>query len=373
MFAPFTNDEVESIRSIVLLGQQKDDMLLSNCSKRPILQTRSFIRRFKRDLLDTQVKINEITNSANEQYVAIIAGVRLKRNNNNRMTNATSVTNLASPIFQSVESVPYKFRSKFVKFEPEIEVSTLPPPLPTRSKSVSENLGSLQDNQTRSPAPIPMPTKAPQPKPTVNIVRPQQPIVKTHFQILPPLQAIFPRACKNASELKPGTLATLLSDNGGPAIICRVLGQRVINGTIYLLISFFQSDFAPSYVQPHHLMILPPYPRYNKLVLPNPLTIDALLERIIQTAQVIVIDNIMQPQDSDPVAIQRHRELILRILSCAAHLVFLDFAASYVVSKDKLKTILKAIGLMNPIKYVSNKPIHARCIDLIDQILSCLD
>ncbi|OHS96434.1 hypothetical protein TRFO_37418 [Tritrichomonas foetus] len=396
VFAPFTNDEVESIRSIVLLGQQQNDMLLSNCSNRPILQTRSFIRRFKRLLLDSQTSISDITSTANEQYVAIIAGMRVKKNSRNSlMVNTTSVSNLALSLYQSVESVPFKFRVKYGKVEPDTSASALPPPLPTRSRSVSEGLVLLDPGQ-----PSQYPSRQPTPVPSSNTFNDLSQNEKMKYPILPPLTKTFPRACKNVSELPPGTLAALLSNNGGPAIICRVLAHRNIQNVNYLLVSFFQSDISPSYVQPHHLVKLPPYMRTNKLILPDPLTVDELLERMMQTAQVIIMDNEIQPielqtaantqtansqvtnfqnnvhdgsQVSWQVAIQQHRDLMFRTLACAAHLVFLDFAANYIVPPDKLKLMLEAIGMMNPVKYNSSKETNNHCMQLIYQILRSLD
>ncbi|OHT07651.1 hypothetical protein TRFO_24152 [Tritrichomonas foetus] len=348
MFAAFTEDEVESIRSIVLLGQQQDDMLISNCSTRPILQTRSFIRRFKRQLLDSNVTIKEITNTANEQYVAIIAGVRVKKNSRqSHLPSASSVMNLASPFFQPTNSLPFKFRSKYARPESAQDTPSLPPPLPTRSRSVMEGLAR--------PDPVSFHPQA------------------LKFNVIPPLQKLFPRACKNVSELKPGTLAALLSNNGGPAIICRVLGSRPINGVPHLLVSFFQADLTPAYVMPQHLVILPPYPRHSKLVLPDPLTVDTLLERMMQTSQVIIMENEIQPQSNDPHILQQHRDLMFRTLTCAAQLLFLDFAANFKVPKERLKLILDSIELMSPAKYMSSKIINNRCRDLIAQIISDLD
>ena len=346
MFTSFTEDEVESIRSIVLLGQQQDEMLLENCSTRPVLQTKSFIRRFKRQLLDPQASIKDITSAANEQYVAIIAGVRVKKTSRtNHLSSAASVMNLAAPLLQPANSIPFKFRSKFGRSESPSGVQPVPPPLPTRSRSISEGLSARTDH----------------PHPTLK------------FSIIPPLQKLYPRACKNINELKPGTLAALLSNNGGPAIICRVLAIRSINDIPHLLVSFFQPDLSPAYVLPQHLVILPTYLKQSKLVLPDPLTVDALLERMMQTAQVIIWENEIQPQSDDPLIHQRHHELMFRTLSCAVQLLFLDFAANYQVPKDKLKIILDSIELMSPAKYTSSKLINNQCKDLIIKIISDLD
>ena len=344
MFVPFTEDEVESIRSIVLIGQQQDDMLLGNCSKRPVLQTRSFIRRFKRQLLDAQISLKDITDSANEQYVSIIAGVRVKKTlRTGHMTTATSVLNLASPLYQSTNSLPFKFRSKYARPDTPIETPNLPPPLPTRSRSVADGLSRPE------------------------IVHFHQTPIK--FQVFPPLPKRIPRACKSVNDLKPGIIAALLHNQGGPANICRVLGARPINGIPHLLVSFFRNDLPPAYVTPQHLVILPPYPRQSKLILPSPLTVDSLLERMMQTSHLIIMDNETSLQSTDPLLVQQHRELMFRTLTCAAQLLFLDFTANYKVPPEKLKLILDSIDLMIPPRYNSSKEINKRCKEIIEQII----
>ena len=349
MFASFTENEVEGIRSIVLAGEHQDEMLLSNCSSRPIIQTKSFIRRFKRQLLDPQVSIKDITNFANEQYVAIIAGVRVKKSmRTNHLSSTNSVMNLSSPFLQQTGSLPFKFRSKYGHSETPPKISPYSPPLPTLSRSVSEGLTTRADPSYMYKQPL-------------------------KFRVIPPLQKIFPRSCKNVSELPPGTLAALLSNNGGPAIICRVLGSRAIHGIPHLLVSFFQADLPPAYVMPQHLVILPPYPKYSKLVLPDPLSVDTLLERMMQTSQVIIMENEIQPQSNDPVILQQHRDLMFRTLACAAQLIFLNIAANYKVPKDRLRLILDSVELMSPAKYSSSKIINNRCKELIRQIISDLD
>jgi hypothetical protein len=199
LFAPFTADEVEGIRSLVLIGQQQDDMLLLNCSPRPLPETRSFIQRFRSLLLDSTTPTSEITKSANEQYVAIIAGVDVKRANRQaRITSAASMANLTSPLMQTM---PFKFRLKYARLESELDQ---PPPPPTRSRSVCEGL-VLPDAVVTSEEAAPAP---------------------------PPARRTFRGAEANAAVLALGTLAALLREGGGPGTFCRGSGETKFAGPL---------------------------------------------------------------------------------------------------------------------------------------------
>jgi hypothetical protein len=330
MFAPFTRDEVESIRSIVLINQQHDDMLVSNCSTRPITQTRSFIRRFKNLLLDSSVTVPEITKSANEQYVSIIAGVRMKRNRQSRLANTTSVANLASSFMQTV---PFKFRIKYARAETEIEQQTaLPPPLPTRSRSVAEGL-------TLSPKHEPIP-------------------------VLPPIAPKFDRGATSPQNAPPGTLAAVFRESDAPATFCRILGKKAIQGTDHLLVGFFQPEMRPCYVRPQQLVVF--ISRSRPKDWPNPITIDALLDYWIRANQSW-IHSIQEPLPGGPL-----NPLLVRALTYAIHLSFLNFAANYVVPRDKLLMLLGLISKLNPLKYNSSKIISERSMAKIEDILASL-
>lgn len=450
MFMPFTDDEIESIRSIVLIGQQNNDMLLSNCSSRPILQTKSFIQRFKRLLLDTQNTVKDITKLANEQYVAIIAGVRVKRCPKlNSIPSATSVSNLASPLLKIPRSLPHKFYSKFAKFDDEEEMLTqktknLPPPLPTRSRSISDGLSNY-DQPSRSTIsrenslsklsstnsfkttrltkknstskPITMPNidfrntslnmnyhgynqlsinstatvnssinfskqKAlPQPQfvsqspTTLKQETPSKQYIRSFHNIIvapPPLKK-FPRSCNSVSELPPGTLAAMFINSYDSAYICRVLGSRNINGIDYVLISFFQDDFSQLYVLPQQLALLPSFIPSQELVIPEPLTVDSLLENIIQAAQCIVVDNEVQTGGQNLLFDQNHREILFKSLVCASYLIFIDFFSKFIVPKDKVELILNSIDLLNPPKYSTTVLINKRCRELVNKIIALIE
>ena len=455
MFMPFTNDEIESIRSIVLIGQQNNDMLLSNCSSRPIVQTKSFIQRFKRLLLDTQNSIADITKSANEQYVAIIAGVRVKKNPKlNSMPSATSVANLASPLLKIPRSFPHKFFSKFAKYDDEDDIpisktKNLPPPLPTRSRSISDGLSNYDQpfrynkaesksskhseynssnsltttrfsKKNSTPKPITMPNidfrnsnfnanytgynkininstasvnngiyfnkkKAlPQPQfisqaPTTYKQEPQTNSSQyissfNNIPVVPPPSKKFPRSCNSVLELPPGTLAALFINRYDPAFICRVLASRNINGMDYVLISFFQNDFSQLYVLPQQLAVLPSFIPSQKLNIPEPLTVDSLLENIVQAAQCIVMDNEIQPENQNNSLLdQNHREILFKSLVCASYLIFLDFFSKYIVPKEKVELILNSIDLLDPPKYSTTAVINRRCRELVNKIISMIE
>lgn len=343
MFAPFTRDEVEAVRSIVLMGQQQDDMLLSNCSTRPLSQTRSFIRRFKRVLLDSQASVIDITKSANEQYVSIIAGVRMKRGGHHRMPNATSLSNLASPLFNSIKTVPFKFRSKYGKSEAEPEPApALPPPLPTRSRSVSEGL-------------------------TVPEIPPKKP--ETTIPVLPPISTKIYRACESIDDVDPGQLVAIWPAADRTMIFCRVLARRVVNGEGQVLVGFFQPDIGPCFVRPQQVVKLRPSEPTDKL--PDPLTVDAIIEQIGQEGQALVMD-LSMPTGDPAVQQQQSSYVMYRSLACAVQLLLLSFAAHYKVPRDKLDIMYKALSSMNPPKYASSVQANEKCRELVQQILQRL-
>ena len=140
VFLPFTGEEVESIRSVVMLGQQADDMLLTNSTSRPIAETRAFIRKFKKQLLDSHLSCEELAELGNQQYVVIITAARAKRNNH-RMSSARSMMNLSLPFTNPSDSLPLKFRTKFSQLL-DNDTSQTRSAIPTRSSSVSNGLSA---------------------------------------------------------------------------------------------------------------------------------------------------------------------------------------------------------------------------------------
>jgi hypothetical protein len=259
MFAPFTLDEVESICSIVLIDQQNDDMLVSNCSSRPIAQTRSFIRRFKNLLLDSAVPIAEITKSANEQYVAIIAGVKVKRGNKQpRLSNATSVVNLSSSL---MKTAPFKFRIKYARTEATLDQPPVASPRsPTRSRSICEGLA--------------LPDRSPQ---------------NSRTTTSRPKWATSPRFS----------------------------GRKPIHGTDHFLVAFFRPDIWPCYVRSHQIVVFGRQPKARIPDQPVFVTIDALLDSWIYA----LVGGPLNP-------------LIVSALAYAIRMLFLSFAANYVMPRQ---------------------------------------
>jgi hypothetical protein len=312
MFAPFTRGEVESIRSIVLVGQHKDDMLLANCSSRPVAQTRSFIRRFKSLLLDTEVAIPDLTRSANEQYLAIIAGVRVKRTTDQlKMTNATSMCNLSFN-----QTVPLKVRVRFNRTDTEPE----PPPrsLPTRSRSVAQGLV--------------LPDKLPD----VQI----PPTIKFH----------------------PGQLASISSN---PPAHGRILGFKSINGRPHAYVAFFRTDRKPSYVETSLLKPLPEQKSQQEA------TVDSLLECWVRECYALVLE--MCPAvPNDPEAQQRSTVVFQRTLACAVQMSLLNFVAHYRAPPDKVGLMLQAIFTIHPPKFTSSAIVDTRTKELVKGIVETM-
>ncbi|EAX72666.1 hypothetical protein TVAG_604140, partial [Trichomonas vaginalis G3] len=209
IFQAFTPEEVESIRSVVMIGHQNDEMLLTNCTRRPIQETRAFIKRFKKYLMYPQTPSSEIADMANKQYVAIITAARAKNKMHPQsLSSAHSMVNLALPLSTSKDSLPLKFRVKFGRFDNENEINFPKPPIPTRSRSVSNDLNREID---------------------------EPPLKRIDIPVIPPSNFKFPHAVRNPEEVTPGELAAVLKNTDGPTIICRVIALKTINDTPHAL------------------------------------------------------------------------------------------------------------------------------------------
>lgn len=326
MFAPFTHDEVEGIRSIVRLGQQKDKMLLANCSSRPLPQIRAFVHRFKRSLSDAHVPTAEIALAANEQYLNIVAGAALKgaRRSQARQTGS------APSILTAIGALPLKFRAKYM----ERTNAEAPRPLPSRSRSTADGLCALS-----APA----------------------------VPVMPAAAVGFPRACRAAAELRVGALAALPAPNG-PVFVCRVLGSKLISGAEHLLVAFFQPDISPCYVLPQSLIKLVPCSGSDAFRLPGTVTVDSVLEKVMQESNQIL--NMVQPFSDDANLMQRHKYIQFKTLTCASQLIFLNYVANYDMRREKIELILNSFPKICPLKYNSSEEIYKRCNELIRGIIS---
>lgn len=342
MFAPFTIDEIESIRSIVQLEQQKNDMLLSNCSNRPLPQIRSFIRRFKRSLLDSAVTSKDITSSANEQYVGILAGIHVKKNPTKVMKSTISVSNLASPLYKNIGTLPLKFRSKYGKsYEGEPKEEEINNKRMTRSRSISDGMSFLQVN---------------------NVVHENNPTIP----LIPPLEKKLLKSYKDVSEIKIGSIAALMSNLNGTTFVCRILGTKKILGVSHLLVSFFQPDIKPCYVQPQNLIKLPDKLTSAHLELPKVVNVDEILEKLMQTSHYAVNEI---PSNNNQFV---HKYVQFKSISIAAQLILLEFIANNKIPPEKLKIILDSFPQFNPNKFSSTEVICDRCKALLQIIISSL-
>jgi hypothetical protein len=173
-----------------------------------------------------QASTSDITKSANEQYVAIIAGVRSKRASRLlSMPNTASMANLSMN-----QTVPFKFRVKFGH-----NSDSPPRSSPTRSRSVAQGL-TLPD--------------------------------------------------KTPNRIRPGQIASLTQRIDFPPMPCRVLGVKSIRGIPHALVAFFQREFQPCYVQ---LSQLGPLPERPKPPDPD-LSVDFLLDRWIRDSYVMLLE-----------------------------------------------------------------------------------
>lgn len=338
MFAPFTVDEVEGIRSVVQLEQQRSEMLLANCTSRPLPQVKSFVRRFKHSLLNSGIPARDIAAAANEQYISILAGARVKKGAAKTLRSTVSMSNLASPLYQSAGSLPLKFRAKYGR------PADAPPPEAegaarrqlTRSKSISDGLARV------APPPPPPPPQIP---------------------LIPPLVRPLLRAFRDAGDVRIGGIAALMSGFGGATFVCRVLGAKRILGVPHLLVSFFQPDIKPCYVQPQNLIRLPERLAGACLDLPRTVSVDAILEQLMQTSHFAVSE---VPPGVNPLV---HKFVQFKSISLAAQLILLEFVANHRIPPAKLATILRSFPQFNPNKFASTEAIRSRCDALIQKIM----
>ena len=336
VFLPFTSEEVESIKSVVMLNQQSDDMLLSNSTRRPLAETRAFIRRFKKFLVDQHTSSEELANMGNQQYVAIITAARAKRK---VMSSAHSMMNLSLPFTNPSDSLPLKFRTKFSKLDSETDSSQPRPSLPTRSRSVFALNQELE----------------------------QQKAKKSKIPIFPAIDFQFPHGCKSPDDITPGDLAAVMKTKSGPPIIGRVIALKEINGAPHALVTFFLEEITPSYLPLNHLVMLKHEYQSLDIKENEKLTVDAVLKRIIGQAQsIVLVNDEMEQIESDD---KLRKNILFQALSCSANLQLLAFVANWQVPEDKMLVILKEVRKMAQPKYKSTEEINNRCNELIMKIL----
>ncbi|EAY00692.1 hypothetical protein TVAG_189080 [Trichomonas vaginalis G3] len=344
IFQAFTLEEVESIRSVVLIGQQNDDMLLTNCTHRPLSEAQAFIKRFKKNLLDIHVESQEISDMANQQYVAIITAARAKKSMHaNNLSSTNSIANLTLPFANAIDSLPLKFRMKFSKIETETEASSPKPPIPTRSKSVTNGM-----NKEIEVKPVP----------------------KIQIPVIPPSDFKFLHSVKDASEITPGDLAAVLKNREGPTIICRVIALKTINGIPHALVASFLNEIGPCYFPLHHLVML-----RSEADTFEPgaqiLTVDKLVKKIMLRAQsvVLAIEDIPGMKSGNSIKPELRKNMLYQTLACAAQLQLLNFIASWEIPESKMEILLREVEKMFQAKFKSTEETNLRCQTIFGQIL----
>jgi hypothetical protein len=120
----------------------------------------------------------------------------------------------------------------------------------------------------------------------------------------------------------------------------------------------------PCYVSPQQLVVFSPHTRPRDW--PNPITIDALLDYWIRANQSWIC-SLQEPLTGGPL-----NPLLVRALTYAIQLSFLNFAANFVVPPDKLVMLLELISKLNPLKYNSSKLISEKSKAKIEEILASL-
>lgn len=344
IFQAFTPEEVESIRSVVMIGHQNDEMLLTNCTRRPIQETRAFIKRFKKYLMYPQTPSSEIADMANKQYVAIITAARAKNKMHPQsLSSAHSMVNLALPLSTSKDSLPLKFRVKFGRFDNENEINFPKPPIPTRSRSVSNDLNREID---------------------------EPPLKRIDIPVIPPSNFKFPHAVRNPEEVTPGELAAVLKNTDGPTIICRVIALKTINDTPHALVASFLNEIGPCYVPLHHLVMLREKSDSGDAN-EQTFTIDKLIKKIMVNAQSIVlaVEDLPELSQQNPIAPELKRSVLYQALAFAAQLQLLYWISNWEIPDNKKEILLREVDKMCKCKYKSTEETNLRCNELLRSII----
>jgi hypothetical protein len=142
----------------------------------------------------------------------------------------------------------------------------------------------------------------------------------------------------------------------------------MISGGPYVLVSFFQTGIAPCYVAVNQLVSLQSKNEKANWALPDPLTVDSLLERMVQESQAFIMA-VDVPIESQW---QQNKVVLFRTLSCSVELQLLGFAANYSAPKEKLERMMEAIWSMSPVKYSSPADIAQECKEMVKRILRSL-
>jgi hypothetical protein len=326
MFRAFEVGEVEGIRTVVLVGHQGNDTLLSNCSTRSLPEIRAFIRRYKADLVDGHKSTPDIAKMANENYLAILAGVRQKRMDKQfQMSSAMSTTN-----FSMNQTVPFKFCTRLGCLD------ALPPrPCPPRSVSVPDALFV--------PAPI-------------------------VIEVLPSFfdSTTSPTHCAN---IRPGRLALVYTTQNitFPSAICRILAVTTIDGTDYALVAFFQAAVKPCYVSFADIHLIPEHPNVKM----TEFTVDGLIHECLQQSVCILI--CAHPQMKTSATSQETSRLIFRMaIEYALQILLVAFASNYRVPEPKTKLLIDGTTNLWEVQFRSTQIINERSVAMITHVLDVL-
>jgi len=341
LFSPFTSQEVESIRSVVMLGQQSNEMLLTNCASRPVQEIRVFIRKFKKNILDLNVSPQEIATLANQQYLSIITAAREKRGVH-VLPSAQSVMNLASVFTPSSETLPLKFRSKYNKSENDSEVIPAKSTIPTRSRSVQSGLSASGNDS----------------------------LLKTNkrsvIMIIPPFECKLNNPCRAVSDIEAGGIALVARSPNTAPDLARVHAVKSIGGTMYALASFFFPDIPPCYVRINQVSMIKTKP--NNQNSNNTFNVNAIIQQLISDAKMNIKQNDIL-DDSDPKNINAQC-ILIQTCKCAALMHMLSFLSNWDVPANKRELLIKSLMSLDEPKYHSSMEISQRCVNLIRKIIS---
>jgi hypothetical protein len=322
---PFSEQEVSTLRELVLRGEALTDVSLAQVSSRPPSQLLLLLRRHSALFTAPETPLSTLVSAVNEEP---------RRGLRHAPSNPSVPPPIDIPVISpATAAIPPKFRGK--------------PITPTTPSASSAQLRSIP-------------------------IRPRYALSST-----------APRNRAPDSPPAIGSLAALLYPDLGPAQVCRVLGETMHNDVKCFLVAFFQPDQSPCYVPGEYLFRLEPQMGllldggdFDRHIASNPVTVDWLLEKIFSSAQNVTVNDadILFPADqvstSAVVPSPQHvQQLMFQCVSCAALLIICYVAGKWEIPKEKLMPILATILKTNPVKFPSTQAILAQTEERLHELL----
>jgi hypothetical protein len=301
---PFTEQEISTLRELVLRGEEVTEVDLSQVSLRPVTELRQIIRRHSSLFSDPSTPISVLLSAINDRRQA-------------------------PPPLELPTAIPPKFRGK-----------TAPTPTSPRPPVSNAHLRSIpiRPRYAASAASGPR-VRSDDPPPGIGS------LAALLYPDLGPAQVcrVLGRTMHNDVECY---LVSFFQADQSP---CYVPGEYLFR------------------LEPRVGFPLRDEEKFDAHVRGNAVSTDWLLEMIFSAAQNVAVDdaNILFPVEQVRASAvkptpQQIQQLMFQCVSCAALLIICHLAGKWVIPKDKLEKILTTILKTNPAKFSSTQAIMAQ-------------